>query len=114
MGRGRGFGIQFTGHTDTVVWGSWGRVGNRPILATGSNDQTVRLWEVIADRAVPRLPSYRSDATAEDDALDRGAEAAALAELITAAVGAPAAGGGVVRGLGRSPSRSFLHPRRRQ
>jgi hypothetical protein len=44
----------------------------------------VRLWEVIADRAVPRLPSYRSDATAEDDALDRGGEAAALAELITA------------------------------
>ena len=77
-------GDPLTAHRGGVWWGVWGRVGDRPILATGGVDGTVRLWEVIGDRAVPRLPSYRSDATADDDALDRGADAAALAELITA------------------------------
>ena len=77
-------GEPLIGHTNWVLWGAWGRVGNRPVLATGGDDGTVRLWEVIEDRPVPRLPSYRSDATADGDALDRSADAVALAELITA------------------------------
>jgi hypothetical protein len=42
------------------------------------------LWELVEDRPVPRLPPYRSDATAPVDELTRIGDAVALAELITA------------------------------
>ena len=59
------------------------------MLATGGDDGAVRLWEVIEDRPVPRLPSYRSDATAPVDELSRAGDAVALAELVTAVTAKP-------------------------
>ena len=44
-----------------MLWGAWGQVDRKPVLATGGDDRFVRLWEVIEDRRVSRLPSYRSD-----------------------------------------------------
>ena len=76
-------GPPLTGHTDAVHWGRWGQVTGRPVLATGGDDGTVRLWELCEERLVS-LPGYRSDVGGESDRLARGAEAAALAELITA------------------------------
>jgi len=78
-------GPPLTGHTGRVEWGSWGQVAGRPVLATGGDDDdgTVRLWELCEERLVS-LPGYRSDVGGESDRLARGAEAAALAELITA------------------------------
>src|SRR5215218_3072488 len=35
-----------TGHAGTVSWGKWGLLNGRPVLATGGEDGTVRLWEV--------------------------------------------------------------------
>ena len=76
-------GPPLTGHVGPVLWGSWGQAGRRPVLATGGDDGTVRLWELVAERLVS-LPGYRSDVGGESDRLARGAEASALAELITA------------------------------
>ena len=76
-------GPPLTGHTGTVQWGCWGQAAGRPVLATGGDDGTVRLWELCEERLVS-LPGYRSDVGGESDRLARGAEAAALAELITA------------------------------
>jgi WD40 repeat protein len=73
-----------TGHTRSVLCGAWGQVGDQPVLATGGDDGTVRLWEVIEDRPVPRLPRYGSDVTLTPDQLARTADAAAVAELVTA------------------------------
>jgi hypothetical protein len=53
-------------------------------LATGGNDHTVRVWELVVDRPVARLPVYRSDAASTTDELARAEDAEALAELITA------------------------------
>src|SRR5688500_85540 len=36
------------GHAGAVKWGAWGAVGGRPILATGGDDGTVRLWDPVA------------------------------------------------------------------
>ena len=55
---------------------------NRPGLVTAG--AVVQLWEVVEDWSVPRLPSYRSDATALGDELSRAGDAVALAELVTA------------------------------
>jgi hypothetical protein len=85
---GVALGEPLTGHTGRVLWGAWGVVDGQPVLATGGDD-AVRLWEVIEDRPVPRLPSYRSDATAATDALDRTGDAVALAELVTARTARP-------------------------
>jgi hypothetical protein len=53
--RGVALGEPITGHTNAVLWGV---VEGRPVLATGGDDDgTVRLWKVIQDRPVPRLPS---------------------------------------------------------
>jgi hypothetical protein len=82
-------GAPLTGHTSMVRWGNWGVVDGRPVLATGGNERTVRLWEVVEDRPIPRLPPYRSDATAATDALDRAGDAVALAELLTARTARP-------------------------
>jgi hypothetical protein len=79
------FGAPLSGHTAPVWWGAWGIVADRPILATGSEEGTVRMWEVIEDRPTGRaLPPYRSDVTTAVDQLARVADAAAVAELITA------------------------------
>jgi WD40 repeat protein len=31
------------GHTGWVLWGAWGRIGDRAVLATGGHDGVVRL-----------------------------------------------------------------------
>ena len=89
--RGVALGQPLTGHTGSASWGAWGVVDGRPVLATGAagGDGAVRLWEVVEDRPVPRLPPYRSDATAVTDALDRAGDAVALAELLTARTARP-------------------------
>lgn len=81
--------MPLSGHSGVVLWGAWGVVADRAVLATGSSDGTVRLWEVITDWAVPRLPSYRSDVTARVDELSRVGDAVALAELVTARSASP-------------------------
>ena len=79
----------FTGHTHAVLWAAWQEVDGTPVLATGGSEPTVRLWEIVTDRPVPRLPSYRSDATHAVDELSRDTDASALAELITARTARP-------------------------
>jgi WD40 repeat protein len=36
-----------TGHTGPMRWGTWRSVDGRPVLATGGDDRTVRLWDPI-------------------------------------------------------------------
>jgi WD40 repeat protein len=43
--RGIPFGTPFRGHADAVLWGAWGVVNDRPLLATGGRDGSVRLWD---------------------------------------------------------------------
>ena len=77
--------VVLTGHTGLVVWGAWATVDGRPVLATGGGgDNTVRLWPLVAERPVERLPGYRSDTATGRDELARSDEAAAVAELVTA------------------------------
>ncbi len=71
------------GHVGMARWGAWTDLGGRPALAVGGLDG-VRLWEVVEDRAVPRLPGYRSDIALATDELGRSDDALAVAELITA------------------------------
>src|SRR5207237_172706 len=73
-----------TGHTDTVDAVAWGQLGGRSVLASGGRDATVRLWERVVELVQDRLPGYRSDDPGDPDQLNRDAEAAALAEMITA------------------------------
>ena len=87
--RGTALEDTLTGHVGSVLWGAWGQVGGRPVLATGGDDLFVRLWEVVEDRRVPRLPTYRSDVTAPVDELSRLGDAIALAELVTALTAGP-------------------------
>ena len=54
------------------------------MLASGSVDASVRLWVPVIERFQERLPGYRSDDPDDPDRLNRDAEAAALAEMITA------------------------------
>jgi hypothetical protein len=42
------FGAPVMGHSGTVWWGVWGLVADRPVLATGGEDGTVRLWDPVA------------------------------------------------------------------
>ncbi|MGD0244566.1 MAG: P-loop NTPase fold protein [Streptosporangiaceae bacterium] len=39
------FGAPLAGHTDSVLWGAWKSLRSVPVLATGGNDGTVRLWD---------------------------------------------------------------------
>jgi WD40 repeat protein len=86
---GTALGEPLTGHIGRVSWGTWGTVGERAVLATGGGDGIVRLWEVIEDRAVARLPLYQSDVTAPVDELSRLGDAVAVAEFMTAATARP-------------------------
>ena len=63
---------------------AWGQLGDRPVLASSSNDGTTLLWDPVIERFEERLPGYRSDDPTDPDRLRRDAEAAALAEMITA------------------------------
>jgi hypothetical protein len=109
-------GPPLTGHTDWAFWGCWGQVEDRPVLATGDTEGMVRLWELCEERLVS-LPSYRSDVGSEPDRLARGAEAAALAELITARSARPPLAIGVFGDWGEGKShflgqlRSQVHDR---
>ena len=100
------------GHRGRVLWGCWGQAEGRPVLATGGEDGTVRLWELIEERLVS-LPRYRSDVGGESDRLARGAEAAALAELITARSARPPLAIGVFGDWGEGKSH-FLEQLRSQ
>ena len=72
-------------HGHTTVWAvAWGQLGGRPVLASGGDEGTVRLWDPVIERFRDRLPGYRSDDPDDPDRLNRDAEAAALAEMITA------------------------------
>ena len=73
-----------TGHTGrSGRWpgGSWVTGRCWPAAA---GDGTVRLWDLVVERFQDRLPGYRSDDPGDPDRLNRDAEAAALAEMITA------------------------------
>ncbi|MFI0719782.1 P-loop NTPase fold protein [Streptomyces sp. NPDC021224] len=63
---------------------AWASDGGQLLLAVGSDEGSIQLWEAVEDRAVPRLPAYRSDALGVADELARSDEARALAELVTA------------------------------
>ncbi|WP_410598365.1 P-loop NTPase fold protein [Amycolatopsis sp. lyj-90] len=43
--RGLPLGAPLTGHQGRVWWGRWGVVGGSPVLATGGDDEQVRLWD---------------------------------------------------------------------
>jgi hypothetical protein len=96
-------GLPLTGHAEVVEWGCWGQVGGRPVLATGGGDATVRLWELCAEQLVS-LPPYQSDVRGKPDRLARRAEAAALAELITAKSARPPLAIGVFGDWGEGKS----------
>jgi KAP family P-loop domain len=70
--------------TGPVSWGAWGEVDNKPTLATGGNDGTVRLWELARELVMPRVTRYSSDVGRPTDLLDRQTDLSALADLITA------------------------------
>jgi WD40 repeat protein len=48
------FGQFLAGHTARVRWGAWNPLDGRPILATGGDDGTVRLWDSAAGAAPGR------------------------------------------------------------
>ncbi|WP_344441488.1 P-loop NTPase fold protein [Kitasatospora nipponensis] len=121
-------GEPLTSHTGRVLSVAWARDGDRLLLATGSDDRTVRLWEVVEDRAVSRLPRYRSDAPemvdelapgsearslGVVDELDRSQDARALAELITARSARPPLAVGLFGDWGTGKSH-FLELLRRE
>ncbi|EID79117.1 MULTISPECIES: P-loop NTPase fold protein [Rhodococcus] len=39
-------GGSLSAHTGSVLWGAWAQVNGRPMLATGSDDAAVRLWDL--------------------------------------------------------------------
>jgi hypothetical protein len=100
-----------TGHTGPVWPGAWATLAGGPVLATGSLDRTVRLWAVIREQLIERLPGYRSDVAAGRDELDRSAEAAAVAALVTARSVLPPLAVGVFGdwGEGKSHFLDLLH-----
>jgi hypothetical protein len=67
-----------------VRWGSWGRLNGQPVLAAGTEQREVLLWDLVWERAVPRVPRYLSDTGGQVDLLGRRHDAAALADVITA------------------------------
>ncbi|MEU4395796.1 P-loop NTPase fold protein [Kribbella sp. NPDC023855] len=67
-----------------VVWGAWGRLDGHPVLAAGNDEGVIRLWDLVWESAVPRVPRYRSDTGSTTDLLGRRSDAAALADVVTA------------------------------
>ncbi|MEU9575397.1 P-loop NTPase fold protein [Streptomyces massasporeus] len=106
---GTNLGDLMTGHSGAVWWGTWGSVRGQPVLATGGEDGTVRLWEVVREQ--PHLPSYKSDATADADELDRIGDARGVAQLITSRTATPPLAVGLFGdwGEGKSHFLRLLH-----
>ena len=77
------------GDSGPVYQGTWCEVAHRPVLATVGLQGGVQLWEVVADRAVARLPAYRSDVAGAADTLSRAEDAVAVAELLVARTARP-------------------------
>jgi WD40 repeat protein len=67
-----------------VRWGSWGRLNGQAVLAAGTEHGEVLIWDLLWERAVPRVPRYLSDTGGQADLLGRQHDAAALADVITA------------------------------
>ena len=67
-----------------VRWGSWGRLNGQTVLAAGTEQGDVLVWDLVWERAVPRVPRYLSDTGGKVDLLGRQHDAAALADVITA------------------------------
>ena len=97
-----------TGHVGWVLAVAWGQLSDRPVLASGSRDGTVRLWDPVIERFPDRLPGYRSDDPGDPDRLNRNAEAAALAEMITAQSVSPPLAIGLFGDWGEGKTH-FLH-----
>lgn len=54
----RRYGPEMTGHEGPVIWAVWGRVEDRPVLATGGEDGTVRLWDPVTGAAQATLTGH--------------------------------------------------------
>ncbi|GAA2438047.1 hypothetical protein GCM10009856_56380 [Mycolicibacterium llatzerense] len=96
-----------------LYWGAWGLADGQAVLA-GSDDTCVGIWEVQTETLVSARPDYHSDTagSVEDiDVLDRQADAAALAELITSRTARPPLAVGIFGqwGEGKSHFMGLLH-----
>jgi hypothetical protein len=90
------------GHPGSITALAWGQLADRPVLASGGHDGTLRLWAPMIEQVVDRLPAYHPDDLIDPDRLGRETEAIAiaLAELITARSARPPLAIGAVRRLG--------------
>ncbi|MFL6076957.1 MAG: P-loop NTPase fold protein [Mycobacteriales bacterium] len=96
-------GPAMPGHEGAVRWGCWGELDGRPVLATGGDDDRVRLWEVVEEQLIS-VPRYRSDVGGDRDRLGRADEAGALAELLIARSARPPLAVGVFGDWGEGKS----------
>ncbi|WP_112237104.1 P-loop NTPase fold protein [Kribbella monticola] len=94
-----------------VTWGVWSVVNGRPILATADEADQVQFWDLVWERAVPRVPRYSSDTGGAGDRLNRLHDAAALADVITARSARPPLAVGLFGqwGDGKSTFLEMLH-----
>ena len=83
----------------------------RVLLASAGGDGTVRLWELVREDRVPRVPGYVSDTAAAGDLLGRDREAVAVADLLTARSARPPLAVGVFGqwGEGKSQFLDLVH-----
>jgi WD40 repeat protein len=53
--------MPLTGHTRAVTTAAWGQLHDPPVLGTGSEDRTVRLWKQPDGSAMLRLSEPVTD-----------------------------------------------------
>jgi WD40 repeat protein len=78
----------------------------RTLLASAGGEGTVRLWELVWEVPVPRVPGYVSDTMSgrPRDLLDRHRDAAAIADLLTSRTAQPPLAVGVFGQWGEGKS----------